>query len=134
MKRKKIFLALLVYPWLFLVGCQVRTRTVTLERIKTEWRDRVVRDSVLIHDSIYVQEKIRGDTVYREREVWRSRERKVHDTIRLYRTDTIPVPVEVVREVPRPFFQELRRSALLLCVVPIVFAAVILALRKWRRR
>ena len=41
-------------------------------------------DTVLLHDSVYVREVMRGDTVYLTRTEWRDRwrTRLVHDTVR----------------------------------------------------
>ena len=58
------------------------------------------RDSVWLHDSIQVTEK--GDTVRIEK--WHTKyiEREVHDTLYRAKTDSIPVPYEVIKEVPKP--------------------------------
>ena len=116
---------------LLLASCSPRIRTIQLKEVHTEWQDRVRIDSVYIRDSIRESERKTGDTVWRDREVWRWRERTVRDTIRFHKTDTIPLPVEVVREVPRPFFGEVRRTAVWLCL-PLILG--IIALTLWRRR
>ena len=56
-------------------------------------------DSIHVHDSIMVSEK--GDTVRIEK--WHTKyiENQVHDTLYQSKTDSIPVPYEVVKEVPR---------------------------------
>lgn len=58
----------------------------------------VRHDSVMVHDSIHITEK--GDTVRIERWHTAWRDRTVHDTIYQSRRDSIPYPVEVVKEVP----------------------------------
>jgi hypothetical protein len=57
------------------------------------------RDSIWLHDSINVSEK--GDTIRIER--WRTKfvEREVHDTLYQSKRDSVPVPYEVIKEVPR---------------------------------
>ena len=59
---------------------------------------KVQRDSVWLHDSISVKEK--GDTIRIEK--WHTKyiEREVHDTLYQAKTDSIPVPYEVIKEVP----------------------------------
>ncbi len=59
---------------------------------------KVQRDSVWLHDSISVKEK--GDTIRIER--WHTKyiDREVHDTIYQAKRDSIPVPYEVIKEVP----------------------------------
>lgn len=59
---------------------------------------KVQRDSVWLHDSISVKEK--GDTIKIEK--WHTKyiEREVHDTLYQAKTDSVPVPYEVIKEVP----------------------------------
>lgn len=59
---------------------------------------KVQRDSIWQHDSITIKEK--GDTVLIEK--WHTKyiEREVHDTIYQAKRDSIPVPYEVIKEVP----------------------------------
>ena len=58
----------------------------------------VQRDSIWMHDSISVKEK--GDTVRIEK--WHTKyiEKQVHDTTYVAKHDSIPVPYEVIKEVP----------------------------------
>ena len=58
-----------------------------------------LRDSIWLHDSISVKEK--GDTVRIEK--WHTKyvSKEVHDTTYISKTDSVPVPYEVVKEVPR---------------------------------
>ena len=81
----------------FMCGC--RTQYVPVETVRTEYKDRVnteyVTDSMT--DTRFVF--IKGDTVidYRDRVKWR--EREVHDSIYINKTDTISVPYPVERTV-----------------------------------
>lgn len=65
-------------------------------------RDRLVRDSIYIRDSIYVH--LKGDTVWRDRtlKIYDRQQRVLHDTLVI--RDSIPYPVEVLRtvEVDKP--------------------------------
>jgi hypothetical protein len=83
----------------FLMSCTT-TRVVTVERVKndTTYITKQQRDSIWLHDSIHVTE--RGDTISIER--WHTKyiEREVHDTLYRAKTDSIPVPYEVIKEVP----------------------------------
>ena len=56
------------------------------------------RDSIYVHDSTLIREK--GDTVMIERWHTQWRDRWQHDTIYQSKTDSIPYPVEVTKEVP----------------------------------
>ena len=84
----------------FLTGCTT-TKVVTVPEVHTDttYITQHQRDSIWLHDSIHVSEK--GDTIRIER--WRTKyiEREVHDTLYRSKTDSIPVPYEVVKEVPR---------------------------------
>ena len=53
-------------------------------------------------DSIYISDFVRSDTVYKTIERWRTKyiERMSHDTIYQSKRDSIPYPVEVIKEVP----------------------------------
>ena len=92
-----LFIALLIVGWL--TSCTT-TRVVTVERVKndTTYITKQQRDSIWLHDSIHVTE--RGDTISIER--WHTKyiEREVHDTLYRAKTDSIPVPYEVIKEVP----------------------------------
>ena len=59
---------------------------------------KIVKDSVYLKDSTHVSEK--GDTVKIEH--WRTEfvKKEVHDTIYISKTDTIPQPYPVEKEVP----------------------------------
>lgn len=56
------------------------------------------RDSIWLHDSTYIKEK--GDTVRIEK--WHTKyiEKQVHDTLYQSKVDSVPYPVEVIKEVP----------------------------------
>ena len=60
---------------------------------------KVQKDSIWLHDSIMVSEK--GDTVKIEK--WHTKyiEKQVHDTTYVAKHDSIPVPYEVIKQVPR---------------------------------
>lgn len=106
-------------------------RLVTVERVRSDSVWIRTTDSVFLLDSVHVTERRAGDTVYLTKERWRWRDRFRHDTVRLFRSDSVPVPVRVTQEVPRPFFAELRSSALALCL-PLLLA--LLCLVAWKRR
>ena len=63
-----------------------------------EWRDRLRLDSIYLHDSIYLTERMAGDTIYKVKEVFRFRDRWRIDTVNTGHIDSVHV-TEVV-EVP----------------------------------
>ena len=95
-----LWICVLLMIALWLTSCTT-TKVVTVEKVKTDttYITKQQRDSIWLHDSIHVTE--RGDTIRIER--WHTKyvEREVHDTLYRAKTDSIPVPYEVITEVPR---------------------------------
>lgn len=120
-----IFLSLLA---LALTSCSPRVRLVPVEHTRVEWRDRLRLDSVYLHDSIYITERMAGDTIYKVKEVYRWRDRWRVDTINTGRIDSVRI-TEVV-EVPAKLtaWQAWRLKAF----APLV--AIALALGAWVTR
>ena len=93
---------LLTMAILALCGC---SKTIYVETVRTDstlitkWQ----RDSIWLHDSIYVREKQSGDTTYIMVERWHTKyvEKDRGDTVYVATHDTIPQPYEVVKEVER---------------------------------
>ena len=83
---------------LLLTSCSPKVRLVPVEHTRVEWRDRLRLDSVYLHDSIYITERMAGDTVYKVKEVYRYRDHLRIDTVNTGRIDSVRV-TEVV-EVP----------------------------------
>ncbi|MDR1680271.1 MAG: hypothetical protein LBS12_00580 [Prevotellaceae bacterium] len=76
------------------------TKYVPIETVKTEYRDKIVKDSVFRYDSVFVKQT--ADTVFFERYKYLYRDKIVRDSI--FKTDTIrvPYPVEVVKQIKAP--------------------------------
>ena len=108
---------LLVIPIVFLLtGCKTETVLVPVEKVKIEYRDRLRIDSVYNRDTVNIYE--RDDTVYLQTIKWR--ERFKFDTVIVVRTDSIPYPVEVVREINKlTKWQKFRLNALNILVIII---------------
>jgi hypothetical protein len=70
---------------------------IPVESVKTEYRDKILRDSVYLFDSIYVKEK--GDTLIMERFRYLYRDKLIRDSIFKCDTIRVPYPVEVVKQV-----------------------------------
>ena len=69
---KVIIAVLAVAATLLLSGCRTTEKIVEVEkvRIDTTYITQVQRDSIVRHDSIYLHEYMRGDTVYVEKTRW----------------------------------------------------------------
>ena len=72
-----------------------------VERVNRDsvYIDRLKRDSIYQRDSIYML--IKGDTVYKYEYKYRYRDKLLRDTISIYKTDSIPYPVEVPTYIER---------------------------------
>lgn len=83
------------------------TKVVTVERVTHDTLTQVVskRDSIYLHDSIYQSVFVKGDTVTITKDRWHTayRDRVLHDSIYIVKTDTVPVPYKVEIE-KRPSF------------------------------
>lgn len=129
--------------------CASRRVTVGGTHMKTDtvYRMNMVRDTVLVKDSVLVSIISAGDTVYKTREVWRWRDRaKVRvDTVYKYknalRVDTVRVPVAVERKlswwertVERPLQQVMAVFIAIACIMGALYVAVRLRKSKKRNR
>ena len=96
------------------------------------------RDSIYVHDSIWVNQWQAGDTIYRERTKWRTQyiERLSHDTIYKSKTDSVPQPYPVIKEVPATltWWQRVRLHVgdIALAVLGILTLLGIARWRKWQ--
>ena len=90
---------------LLLTGCKTRERVVMVETTRTDttYITKHQRDSIWLHDSIFVSEKQKGDTVDVLQERWHTRyvDRSTHDTIYHFLTDSVPVPYPVTEYVEK---------------------------------
>lgn len=86
-------------------------------------------DTIYLHDSIYIRERQKGDTVYRDRIEYRDRWRMrlVHDTV--IKTDSI---VQVIEHPPEryipPFYK--RCTLLFWSVIGLFFLYIVLRITK----
>ena len=106
MKEYRLIITYLVAVLLLLIalicgGCST-TKYVPVETIKrdTVYQSKIERDSVYLHDSVYIKEWQKGDTIYRDRDRWHTKyvEKEVHDTLYQSKTDSIAVPYPVEKE------------------------------------
>ena len=71
--------------------------SVPITNTKIEYRDRFLYDSIYIHDSIFTL--INNDTVYISKN--KETNRLVNKTDTIIKTDTIKVPVEIIKTVTK---------------------------------
>ena len=87
-----------------LAGCKTREVVVTEHHTDTLRLTQHHRDSIYLHDSTFVREYVHGDTVRVVTEMWHTkyRDRLKTDTLYRSRTDSVPVPYPVIKEVKKP--------------------------------
>lgn len=88
-----------------LVGCKTKEYVPVVEHHTDTLRlVQHHRDSIYLHDSTFVREFVQGDTVRVITEMWHTkyRDRLKTDTLYRSRTDSVPVPYPVVKEVKKP--------------------------------
>jgi hypothetical protein len=94
------------------------------------------RDSIYVHDSIWVNQWQAGDTIYRERTKWRTQyvERLSHDTIYKSKTDSVPKPYPVEVKVPAnlSWWQTFRLHVGDIALVALGILAL-LCIARWRK-
>lgn len=108
MKRLLAFICILT-----LASCSLSRKTIKQEErrdsasVRTEfvWQVKQIHDSIYLRDSVFVEKK--GDTIYLNK--WRThyRERLIHDTLVVVKSDTIRIKKWQVKEVIKSpsFFQ-----------------------------
>jgi hypothetical protein len=119
----------LIITLFLLPSCHPRVITQLQVHRDTTYVTAYLRDSVVHRDSIWIKERVAGDTIriteYRDR--WRERVRVQHDTIIRRQIDTIAVQRTIERKVEQPlgWGKKVRLRAF--------WAILILALVGWRR-
>ena len=113
-----------------LAGCKTREVVVTEHHTDTLRLVQHHRDSIYLHDSTFVREYIQGDTVRIVTEMWHTKFRDVVKTDTLYRsrTDSVPVPYPVTKEVKKPlnFFEKAMMGTGIASIVGLLFYFFIL--------
>ena len=108
--------------------CSCKTKIVTVEkvRIDTTYITKLQRDSIHVHDSIFVNQWQKGDTIYQVRDRWHTewRDRLLHDTVYKSIVDSVPIPCPVEKEVIKqvtPWYNWLLIGGLLLAILYLLF-------------
>ena len=117
-----------------LAGCKTREVVVTEHHTDTLRLTQHHRDSIYLHDSTFVREFIQGDTVRIVTEMWHTkyRDRLKTDTLYRSRTDSVPVPYPVIKEVKKPlnFFEKAMMGTGIGSIVGILFYCIIFLRKK----
>lgn len=95
--RKLIYFIILSCILSIVIGC--KTKYVPIETTKTEYKDRLERDSIYFKEFVKIYQK--GDTVFRDSIVYKYKDRQVKDTVNVTDTIRVPYPVVETKEVNR---------------------------------
>ena len=130
---KRLIIVMIVVA-VALAGCKTREVVVTEHHTDTLRLVQHHRDSIYLHDSTFVREYIQGDTVRIVTEMWHTkyRDRLKTDTLYRSRTDSVPVPYPVIKEVKKPlnFFEKAMMGTGIGSLVGILFYCIILIRRR----
>lgn len=100
--KRDLAFAIICIILIALLCCSCKTKYVTVETVHTDttYINKVQYDSIWMHDSIYLKEYMRGDTVFLEKTKWqvKYKEKQVHDTLIHERVDSVAVPYPVEKE------------------------------------
>ena len=117
---------------LTLVGCKT-IEYVPVEVVKTQTKDHLVE----VHDSVYVRDSTvihtKGDTVFKDKWKLIYKNRYVHDTTYVHRTDSIPVPCPVEKQLGKWKQFKLDYMGYISAILLAVLAALIIYIR-WQRK
>lgn len=132
--KEKVYRIIAILLCLFFCSCKT-TKVVTVEHVThdTTFVAREHRDSIYLHDSVFVKEWQKGDTVFITTMQWKDRwrERIVKDTLRVVKVDSIPVPYPVVKEVEKKLTKA--QKGLMWTGVLFIMALLAFVFRKIRR-
>lgn len=70
---------------------------VPVEKVRTEYVDKIKYDSIYSQDSIYIREK--GDTIFKDSYKYLYKYKYIKDTLNTTDTITVTKPVEVEKEI-----------------------------------
>lgn len=87
-----------------LCGCKtVKYVPVPSVSVDSVYVDRWLRDSVYLHDSVFVNQYSKGDTVYVDKVVtkYKYKDRWRYDTVAIVRADSVQVPYPVEKQLTK---------------------------------
>ena len=120
-----------------LCGCKT-VKYVPVETVRTDsvYVDRFARDSVYLHDSVYVNRWVAGDTVFVDKVVtkYKYKDRWRFDTVAVMRVDSVRVPYPVEKELS--WWEETRMHSfpILVAIVAVLAFVVVWLVKKLRKK
>lgn len=123
---------------LMFTSCKTKTVVVKVPEVHTDtlYQVKEQKDSIWLHDSVYVHQWQQADTIFREVARWHTKyiERLRTDTLYQHRVDSVGVPYPVIKEVERQltWWQKTTQTvggATLLAL--LILALMYMLRRKW---
>lgn len=120
-----------------LVGCTT-TRYVPVPSVSVDsvYVDRWLRDSVYLHDSVFVNQWKKGDTVFIDKVVtrYRYKDRWRHDTVAVVRTDSVRVPYPIGKDLGWWEKTRMYSFPILVAIVAVLAFVVVWLARKLKKK
>ena len=115
---------------LFLCGCRTEYVPVETVRYDSVFFAKLMRDSVYVRDSVYLQEK--GDTIYKYKDKYVYVYKNRVDTFFAEKIREVEIPVPVERELT--WWERVKLNYAEWVIAVLVAIALIYALRQWLAR
>lgn len=133
MRRLVHFLIILLTSAIWFSSCR-SIRHIPVETVRTEiqYKNRLQRDSIHVHDSIYIRDN--GDTIFVNRWHTEYKDRLLRDTCCVHRTDSIQVPYPVERELSWWQSVKLQVGEIAIGVIIGLIIIIVWLLRKNRKK
>ena len=116
--------------FLFLCGCRTEYVPVESVRYDSVMIEKLMRDSVFVRDSVYLQEK--GDTIYKYKDRFVYVYKNRVDTFFAEKIREIEVPVPVERKLT--WWERVKLNYAEWVIAVLVAIALVYALRQWLAR
>ena len=131
--KERAILAAIILSLCLCYSCK-SVQYVPVESVKTEYRDKIVRDSIYRYDSVFVKEK--GDTLIMERYRYLYRDKFIRDSVFINDTIRVPYPVEVIKQVKKPLtgWQNFQVWCGRFALVAVLFLLIFFVLRLKTKR
>ena len=122
---------------LLLAGCTT-TRYVPVPSVSVDsvYVDRFHRDSVYLHDSVFVNQYSKGDTVFVDKVVtkYKYKDRWRQDTVAVVRTDSVRVPYPIEKDLGWWEKTRLYSFPVLVAMVAVLAFVIVWLVKKLRKK
>lgn len=122
---------------LLLAGCKT-TKYVPVPSVSVDsvYVDRWLRDSVYLHDSVFVNQWTQGDTVFVDKVItkYKYKDRWRHDTVAVVRADSVQVPYPVEKDLGWWEKTRLYSFPVLVAMVAVLAFVIVWLVKKLRKK